>query len=146
MNIFDPIRKKYIKPLPEEIIRNDLVKEMIYSLGYPKSSLSIEKKLKLLPHIKKEKYPNRRADIICFASGIHKDFELYPLILIECKKDKLNKNAFDQVIGYNYFVKAYFIALANKDEKIVFYKKKDKYESLKFLPTYRQLLDAVKNR
>jgi hypothetical protein len=144
-NLFDPVRKKKLQNFPEEIVRQKLLRTMIYDLKYPKELLSVEQDLAGLTHLKEKKHqlPTRRADIICFA----KDLKgvLYPLLMIECKANALNQKALDQVIGYNHYVKAYFIALANKNEiKTLWYDNNTKkYESVNFLPSYDQLIESV---
>ena len=97
----------------EEVIREELIDKMINLLGYPKSFIVTEKKISILPHLKNEKKSNlkRRADIICFANNIHHKYELYPLLLIECKREKLTNKAAEQLLGYNHFIKAPFLAL-----------------------------------
>ena len=131
--------------LPEEIVRQDLIDKMVGSLRYPESLIGVEKELKSLPHLKNEKLPIRRVDIICFAKGIHKKYSLYPLLVVECKAKKLTEDAIEQVLGYNYFIKAFFVAIANKDKiKTFFYDNKKKMSFVNFLPTYDQLIDAVK--
>ena len=146
--LFDPIRNKELSALPEEIVRQDLLDLMIHKLGYPKSLISVEKDLSQLPHLKGKKHelPFRRADIICFAKNIHPSFYLYPLLMIECKADKLTKKTIEQVVGYNHFVNSYFISIANYSEiKTLWYNEKEKkYDSINFLPSYNQLLFAAK--
>ncbi len=146
--IFDPIRGKNFSALPEEIIRQDLIHKMIYELNFPKSFIVVEKDLSLLPHLKRFKSSNRRADIICFAKNIHPKHEIYPLLMIECKAVKLTKAVKDQVLGYNHFVGAYFTAIANKYEIFTYYYdlKNKRYKSIDFLPKYDELINAVKKR
>lgn len=142
--IFDSIRKSEIRAFPEEIVRQALLERMVFSLGYPKHFISVEKGLSSLPHLKNRRdLPKRRCDIICFSS---EDRALYPLLLVECKSGKLKKSAKDQLIGYNSFVGAYFLALANEREVVTFWKVEGGYSSLNFLPTYEQLKDAVRDR
>lgn len=146
--LFDPIRKKLVAATPEEILRQNLLKFMIDELKYPKSHLCVEKDLSALPHLKDKtaQLPIRRVDLLCFAKNIHKDFELYPLLIIECKATRLSKESIDQVIGYNHFVASYFIALANGKEIKTFWhdRKENKYIGVDFLPSYSQLIQAVK--
>ena len=146
--IFDVIRNKAIKNQPEEIVRQKLLHIMMKKLGYPKNYLCIEKELDQLPHLQEKKnlLPLRRADIICFGKNIHSKHSLYPLLMIECKAHKLTKKAIEQVVGYNYYVNAYFVAVANgREVKTLFYDhQKKKYVKLDFLPSYQQLIDAVK--
>lgn len=147
--LFDPVRKVRVLPLPEEIIRQKLINKMINQLGYPISLLAIEKDLSNLPHLLNKKFPSqkRRADIICFAKGINSDFSIYPLLMIECKACKLTKKTIDQVLGYNHFVRSYFVSIANEKEIITFWYsiKKKQYSHINFLPGYEQLKQAVKH-
>lgn len=121
---------------------------MIYSLDYPKDLVSVEVELKTLPHLQniKMKLPKRRSDIICFGKNIVPSFDLYPLLMIECKAVELSKRAIDQVQGYNHYVQAFFIAVANsKEVRTYWYNfKEKKYVSINFLPSYKQLIEAVK--
>jgi hypothetical protein len=145
--LYDPVRKIYVLPLPEEIVRQKLISQMINELKYPISLLAIEKDLCSLPHLQNKDFPSksRRADIICFAKNIHSIYSVYPLIMIECKACNLTRKTIDQVLGYNYFVGSYFIGIANKKKIITFWYnlKKRKYNSVDFLPSYDQLLEAI---
>lgn len=144
--IFDIIRNKQIQALPEEKIRQGLLLKMINELGYPNSLISIEVALKSLPCMQDVTDLDRRLDIICFGKNIHPDFDLYPLLIIECKAIKLDDKALRQVQGYNHFVKSYFFSIANGEYIKTFWydaNKKD-YSSIDFLPSYQDLLNAVK--
>ena len=145
--IFDPIRNNFFPALPEEKVRQALLRKMIKELDYPKNYICVEKDLKSLPHLNNKPLPlKRRADIICFA----KDdlFSIYPLLMIECKAHPLSEKVKEQIIGYNYYVKAYFIAICNQDEIKTFYydKKVSKYICINFLPTYFQLIKSIKRK
>lgn len=145
MNSLSELRKK---DQPEEIIRQSLLNRMIQSLDYPKEFVSVEVDLKTLPHLQdiKMRLPKRRADIICFGKNIVPSFDLYPLLMIECKAVDLSIKAIDQVKGYNHYVKAFFLAVANSKEIHTYWynSKEKKYESVDFLPSYKQLIEAVK--
>ncbi|OGN61935.1 MAG: hypothetical protein A3F40_01435 [Chlamydiae bacterium RIFCSPHIGHO2_12_FULL_27_8] len=145
--IFDPVRRKFVLDKPEEVVRQKLILRMINILKYPKNLIFLEKDLFLLPHLKDQNIKNikRRADIIVFSKNIDQSCFFYPLLMIECKAVKLTECAIDQVIGYNYFVKSYFVAVANEDEIITLYKKDDVYKRLNFLPSYRDLLNSISN-
>jgi len=116
-DIYDSIRKEFVKALPEEIVRQRLIRHMIDSLGYPYELIAVEKSLRQMPHmlLTDEDIPDRRADIICFVKGIQQGFDLYPLLMIECKSVKLTDKVISQVVGYNYYVNACFVAIANQD-------------------------------
>lgn len=103
---------------PEEIVRQALLLEMTEKFGYPRELIGVEREISTLPHLKGAllkgvKIPKRRFDLVCFAGKIHKEFPLYPLLLIECKAIALSEKALQQVLGYNYYVGAYFVAIAN---------------------------------
>lgn len=146
--IFDPIRQKWVSASPEEKVRQTLIQQMIQELSYPRELLSIEKALSEMPHLAlaSRDFPDRRADVICFAKGIHPDHFLYPLLLIECKEcPSLAKEAKQQVIGYNYFIKACFVAVAypNGAEWGYYDSKMQTYKFSSFIPSYQRLMQAV---
>ena len=136
-----------MEALPEEIVRQKLLQSMINDLDYPISLIAVEKDLDSLDHLKNSKsFVGRRADIICFAKDIYPSCLLYPLLMVECKASYLNDKTVNQVLGYNHFVKSYFISIAScKEIKTFWYdKNKCKYESVNFLPNYLELLKAIK--
>lgn len=144
--LFCSIRKEWVADLPEEHIRQKFVLYMQNSLGYPASYISVEKELRHIPHLALvPDIPTRRADIVCFAKNIHPDYSLYPLLLVECKAVPLTKKVLNQVISYNHFLKAYFIAVVNdKDVKLGWFNKtKGKYEFIDQLPSYDELCKSV---
>lgn len=92
---------------------------MVERFGFPKECISVEREISTLPHLLGQKIPKRRFDIICFAREIHKEFPLYPLLLVECKAIPLSEKALDQVFGYNYYVGAHFVAIANSQDVVM---------------------------
>jgi len=98
--------------LPEEKVRQALIYEMTQNLGYPMGNFALETNLAYLPHLQNTKRipPRRRADVVVFASGLHPEHPFYPLLLIECKAVFLTKKAWRQMVGYNQFVGACFVA------------------------------------
>ena len=127
---------------PEATVRADLILHMINSLGYPKGLLAVEKEISLLPHCKGAAR-GRRADLICFAPGIHRGFSLYPLLLIECKAVPLTEAAFRQLVGYNAAVQAPFFCLVNNSERRLFWGQGgiDSSSFLPFLPSFQELVE-----
>lgn len=136
-NIFDPFRQCMVAATPEELVRQKVLQVMITQLGFPKELLAVEKQLSQLPHLQEiASLPNRRIDILCFAKGIHPTYPLYPLLLVECKEG--DQDAEPQVLGYNSFIKAPFVAIARENEVHLLYP-----EKLPFLPPYSQLMEQV---
>lgn len=117
--LYDPIRKRWVAKTPEESIRQSLIVRLVAELGYSPSLLAVEKELYQLPHLHlmaKKEMPKRRVDLIAFAQNIHPGHALFPLLMIECKAVDLTPAFAQQVIGYNAFVQAPFLALANGKE------------------------------
>jgi hypothetical protein len=142
-----PIRKVQVAPLPEEQVRVHLLNHMIQNLGFPPSAIVVEKGLSQMPHLELNglRIPKRRADIVCFAGGVHTTSDYHPLLLIECKAVKLTPKMLNQVVGYNHFMKACFIALVNQDEIRTgwFDKAQGKYVFVPYLPSYKDLREAI---
>lgn len=145
--IYCQIRKEWVTSTPEEQVRQKLIRTMMLEQGYPAGGLVLEKGLRQMPHLalKPEKLPDRRADIICFARGIHPGHDLYPLLLVECKAVKLTHKVVNQVAGYNHFLQAYFIAVANQDMiKTGWYDRETlQYRFIDRLPPYSELMNHV---
>jgi Type I restriction enzyme R protein N terminus (HSDR_N) len=142
-SLFCPLRKVWVAALPEEKVRQALIHEMTYQLGYPMSSLALEKGLSRLPHVlPKSPLPRRRADLIVFAKDLHPQYVFYPLLLVECKSVALTNKVLRQLIGYNQFVRAYFIAAVNQTQRYLGYFHHE-YQDFIFhegLLTYQDLL------
>lgn len=145
--IYDPVRKRWVACSPEERVRQSLLIHMLNSLSYPKELLSIEKALHEMPHLSTvSSLPERRVDILCYGKGIHPEHQLYPLLMIECKEcSTMQEQAKEQVIGYNHFVKAYFLAIAypGKVECGYFDVKKNVYTFFDHLPPFPKLISAL---
>lgn len=110
MTIFDPYRGRWVVETPEEIVRQSCLKLMVEELGYPSGLIAVEKTLKEL--LNSASPPLRRADILAFSPLGE------PLLLIECKAVPLTLAMQRQVRGYNFYIKAPFIALVNDKEAL----------------------------
>lgn len=141
------VRHTYVEATPEERVRQDMLHRMVDAFGFPKNLITVEKALKELPHLTTDgqSVPERRADILVFAKNIHPAFPLYPLLLIECKAVKLTPAVFSQVAGYNFFIKAFFVAVANQEEVRTgwFDSQTGSYRFVPFLPSYQSLIASV---
>ncbi|MBM3208513.1 MAG: type I restriction enzyme HsdR N-terminal domain-containing protein [Chlamydiae bacterium] len=146
--IYDSIRKKWVKATPEEKVRQSLIQKMINELSYPRELICIEKSLSEIPsaHLSKKEFPDRRVDVVCFMKEGRS--ALRPLLLIECKEcSSLAESARQQVIGYNHFIQACFVAIAYPGETEFGYYDKDnqKYVFIKNLPPYNVLMRVIEN-
>ena len=61
--IWDPLRKKYLVPQPEELVRQLLILYLTQKLDYPISRIQVEKSLKVFGQ-------NKRYDIIVYDQDI----------------------------------------------------------------------------
>lgn len=145
--IFCPVRRQWVAALPEERVRQHLLKHLITQLGFPPSLIVLEMALQQMPHLSpsQAQIPERRADIVCFAKEIHPHHDLYPLLLVECKAVKLTPKTLNQVTGYNHFLKACFIAAVNQNEVKFgwFDPKQQGYVYSDHIPAYKQLILSV---
>lgn len=140
-SLFDPYRSSFVQASPEEIVRQKLLHVMTSQLGFPRQLISVEKKLSELPHLQgNTNIPHRRADVLCFAKDIHPKYPLFPLLLIECKEGHAGDEASAQVLGYNHFVQALYVAIAGENGVFLIHPKK-----FSFLPRYEELLEKVCN-
>jgi hypothetical protein len=143
-----PIRKAAVSTLPEECVRVQLLYDLIQKLGFPQSHITVETELSQVPHLREKAHelPLRRADILCFAKGIHPTESLYPLLVIECKSVKLTQKMVNQVVGYNHYLQAHYIALVNAEEIRTGWidKATGLYHFVPYLPTYEQLMSSFR--
>lgn len=145
--IFDELRGCFVAATPEEHVRQRILKKLTGELNFPRELIVVEKELKELPHFSATSFlPQRRVDILCYGKNIHSEHLLYPLLLIECKKDAIDNKAVAQLTGYNTHVKACFIALANREEEWFGYldKKIMKYVFHSGLPSFNHLMSWLK--
>jgi hypothetical protein len=142
--LYDPVRRKWVPALPEEAVRQRLLRIMLDEKGFPKHLLAVEVELARLPHlIERSSLPDRRADILCFSRGIHPHYPFYPLLLVECKGHDASSAAFEQAWGYNRHVQAPFVAVAGPTSVCCAYREKGEWRTFDALPSYPQLLQAV---
>ena len=100
--IWDPIRKKYLVPQPEELVRQLLILFLTHKLDYPISRIQVEKSLFVMGQYK-------RYDIIVY------DHKIEPYLLIECKshKEPINQSVLDQAARYNITLNAPYLLVTN---------------------------------
>ncbi len=136
--VYDSIRKRWVSATPEELVRQKLLSLLVDKLGYPPHAIAIEKKLSELPHLKEIEVPSRRVDILCYESET-----LRPLLLIECKGVPLQEKMLSQVMGYNAFIGAPLICLANDGQFLLGWEDPKQAITLDRLPSYEKLRDET---
>lgn len=102
MQVFDVVRKKYVKLTPEEWVRQNFIHYLKNEKDYPFGLMGIEKMVK---------YNNlkTRADIIFYN---HKGSAE---MIVECKAPnlKITQDVFDQIAKYNFQLKVRYLIVTN---------------------------------
>lgn len=101
-DIFDPIRRQFVRLTPEEWVRQHFLQYLSRKCGYPSSLMAVEKGFAYQKMA-------RRADIV-----VH-DRRGLPFLLVECKAPNvsISQSTFDQVSRYNRVVQARFLMVTN---------------------------------
>lgn len=141
--IFDSFRGIWVKATPEEIVRQSALRTMVHDLGYPRELIAVEKEIGELVPLGSVTTPQRRIDIVCFKKTLNSG--LLPLILIECKDEPFTQKAIDQVIGYNAFIKAPFLAVVSRQGELIGHWNEllQSYRFRRGFPGYQELLECV---
>lgn len=102
VEIFDPIRKKYIVLTPEEWVRQNFVNYLVNHLNYPKSLIKLEGGLKY-------NTMSKRSDIVVY------DRIGNPFMIVECKSTdiKLTQKVVEQISIYNLQIRAPYQVITN---------------------------------
>jgi len=100
--IWDPLRRKYIKCTPEEWVRQHFISFLVTEKNYPIGRMVSEYKVVY-------NGMNKRCDIAIF------DEKSRPIVLVECKAThiKITEDTFYQVAKYAHILKAPLLILTN---------------------------------
>lgn len=100
--IFDVIRRKFVRLTPEEWVRQHFCNYLINLKGYPSERLVNEAFLDVNGQ-------KKRCDSVFY------DKELKPIVLIEYKSPDvtINQKVFNQIMTYNWILKSPFIMVSN---------------------------------
>lgn len=103
--VFDPVRKRWVKNTPEEWVRQHLIAFLHHERGVPLSLMGIEKKLEVHGMA-------RRTDIVVYAQDGRAK------MICECKAPeiKISQDVMDQVARYNITLKVPFLLITNGKE------------------------------
>jgi hypothetical protein len=129
---------------PEEEVRQKLLLKMRVDLGFPEGMIAVERRIGKIPHLSGKRVPDRRFDIIAFATNIHPLHPIFPVLLIECKAHTIFPEDFQQVIGYNNYVLSPFIAMANGEGEILAWKENGEYRFHEGLFSYELLIEMAR--
>ncbi len=119
--LFDSIRGKWVKSLPEEEVRQKLILFLIEAHQYPKSLFSVEKTLRGVSS-------KKRTDLVIYGRTGN------PFMLVECKAPgvKISMATVQQAAFYNRSLQAPNLMLTNGRYLVLFAKQPD---SGQWIPT-----------
>jgi predicted type IV restriction endonuclease len=102
MQVFDPIRRRWVALTPEEWVRQHFVNHLVKDLGCPASLVGVEQSLVLNELAK-------RADIV-----VH-DRQGHPVALVECKAPgvPITQRTFEQAARYNKVFRVRYLLVTN---------------------------------
>lgn len=130
--IFDPLRKKWVRLTPEERVRQDWIGALAGRFGVPPTHMMSEVALKCGDK-------SMRADIVIYGR------DLRPRCVIECKEPsvKLGRQVLDQALRYNMLLRVPFICITNGTGTVVCGKDSDgRYRLLEHFPDYGEMTAA----
>jgi len=121
--IFCIIRKKWLQITPEEWVRQNFLLYLIEVLGYSRSLIAVEKKIKVGEL-------EKRFDIVVYNQ------QTIPFIVIECKEMNvpLSGETLRQVLRYNIKLDAAFLVVTNGSFSYAFEKKDGEFHEINELP------------
>lgn len=102
LEVFDPLRRKYVTLTPEEWVRQHFVNYLITEKNYPPSLMANEVGIKF-------NSLTRRCDTVVYNKLLD------PLMIIEYKESNIaiTQQVFDQVVRYNNVLKVPYIVVSN---------------------------------
>ncbi|MFV0484224.1 MAG: type I restriction enzyme HsdR N-terminal domain-containing protein [Bacteroidales bacterium] len=108
VHVFDPCRQIYVPLTPEENVRQHLTAFLENHRNFPRSLIAVERKI----IINRQEF---RFDVLCY------DKSMNPLLLVECKAPsvRVSQDTFDQVVKYNFNIKARYVCVSNGVEHFV---------------------------
>lgn len=100
--IFDTVRKKFVRLTPEEWVRQHFLNFLVGNHGYPASLIHVEASVK---------YHNlsKRSDIVIYGNNGK------PLMAVECKAPsvEISQKTFSQLAMYNFTLRVSYLVLTN---------------------------------
>ncbi len=118
------MRRRWLIITPEEWVRQNFILCLL-SIGFPASSISVEKKIQL-------SQVSKRYDIVVY----NKNFE--PWMVVECKEMRvaLSQKTIEQVLFYNSQLQAKYLVIVNGIDCACFGREDANFVSLEQMPPY----------
>ncbi len=133
--LFDPVRGKSVRALPEERVRLQLADWLIKTVGVPQRLLSVEYSLSQL-----DPRSRKRADLVVWRPALAHAGEggVLPWLLAECKAPgvALTQGVADQVRGYAEKIRAEYVVLTNGVETRYFQSREGRFFEIVNLPSF----------
>jgi hypothetical protein len=125
--IWDELRKQWVRLTPEEWVRQNFVQYLLVVKNYPASYIAVERKMRLGEL-------NKRFDLLVFDQAAH------AWMLIECKamEEKLDSRVLWQVLRYNMATPVKYIVITNGGQCHAFIRGEKDFEELTALPAYSE--------
>lgn len=122
--VWDPVRKRWVKLTLEEWVRQNFVQYLLEEKKYPASLLAIEKGIEL-NGLKK------RCDIIVFKDSL-------PWLIVECKEPNvpLSEDTFMQIIRYNMVLQVPYLVITNGNHTLGWKIQDNTIEPLSEIPAW----------
>lgn len=105
--VFDIVRNRFVALTPEEWVRQHVIHQLHYELGYPLELMQVEGAITL-------NGMTRRCDIVVY------DESVKPLVIVECKNEAvaLTQKVLDQACRYNLVLQVPYLCLTNGVQQV----------------------------
>lgn len=125
--IWDELRKQWVRLTPEEWVRQNFIQYLLQVKNYPASYIAVERRMRL-----GELY--KRFDLMIFDDGAQ------PWMLVECKamEERLDSRVLWQVLRYNMAIPVKYIVITNGGQCHAFIRGITDFEDIAALPAYSE--------
>jgi hypothetical protein len=129
--LFDAVRRKNLKALPEERVRQALLSWLMGPIGAPARLIAVEYPLSAL-----DPGSRKRADVVVWKAAAAGGLE--PWLLAECKAPgvRLTEVVADQVRRYAAKIRAQHVLLTNGKDSRCFGLEEGRYAEIEGLPVF----------
>ena len=105
--IFDPVRQRYVALTPEEWVRQQTIRLLNESYGFPLELMQVEAAITL-------NGLSKRCDIVIY------DRSVKPWMIVECKRETvdLTQKVIDQACRYNLVLKVPYLLITNGRQRL----------------------------
>lgn len=100
--VFDPLRRRWVRLTPEEGVRQRLIRWLVDGCAYPAGRIAVETGIEV-------NGMKKRCDAVVY------DEATRPLVIVECKapKVRITQDVFDQAAVYNSVLKVPYLLMSN---------------------------------